>query len=1055
MSSSLTSGDFAAFYEEVHGYRPFAWQERLAAEAVDRLLRGERSDAVFPAVVDVPTGAGKTSLIDIAVFLLALDAHRDPQDRRVPRRLAFVIDRRVIVDQAHEHASLLARRLKDAEHGSIAHAVAAALRTYAPDREAAVAPLDVVALRGGTVRDDSWAKRPDTPTVICSTVDQVGSRLLFRGYGISSSMRPIQAGLLGSDTLFVLDEVHLSQPFAETLRALSSRYQHWAEEPVAPRWECVELSATPTNETAARFTLSTEDGDLEPDHNEVLVRRLNASKPTVLQPLKKRPTDAARAAAQFGRECASIVVPMLAERPGATLAVVVNRVAHAVATVDAIEAALHKGKVEADVMLITGRMRPHDRDELMDDLLDRVRTGRERSAEDVPLVVVATQCIEAGADFDFDGLVTECASIDALIQRFGRVDRDGRLHAAGVPSRNVIVATADAVESGAEDPLYGSAVATTWMALQELGSADFGLNALPPGLRSDPSLRPEARHAPHLFPAHLDAWVQTSPKPTPDPPISDWLHGIIAHQLDVTVVWREDLSDRLLAVANDDTDPHGARAMEAIRSLLSIAPPGALESMALPITAVRRWLANREASPVSDVDGASEVETPPDRFREPERLVVRYDGDGTEVIEPKQVRPGDVLVVPCAYGGIGRRSWDPSSTVAVDDLSDEAQRVQRGRVVLRLTPTGLDGGSVERPAQPDNSAGDGLDDVDPTAFTPLPDPAEDEAQDLPSLVQQWLGENVDRFDGARRTAAELLLAAGRTLTIEPVWLPGPGSSDQWREYFLLARSKPLTTSERSRFASEEGRVVDRMPDSDIADSDPDTSSFTSVEVPLDRHLDGVGEWAERLATNCGVPPELVSDLALAGRLHDLGKADPRFQRMLRNGDPRWATDQPLAKSALPAMAYQARRRAQELSGYPSGTRHEVMSLALIESQEDLRSVAHDWDLVCHLVASHHGRCRPFAPPVLDPSPLEVDISVMGSDLRASTDHGLDRLDRGVPDRFWRLVRRYGWFRLAWFEAILRLADHRQSEAEQRTARSGDEQAGDNERRSVQEVSHVS
>src|SRR5690606_23651333 len=159
----------------------------------------------------------KTACLDIAVWTLAKQAGE--KQRITPRRIWFVVDRRIVVDEAHDRAEKIAAALESSTSPAV-DAVAdrlLGLRGLPNRRER---PLAVGRLRGGVLRDDRWARIPSQAAIITSTVDQLGSRLLFRGYGHSALAAPIFAGLAGNDSLILLDEAHCAQPFLQTLRAV-------------------------------------------------------------------------------------------------------------------------------------------------------------------------------------------------------------------------------------------------------------------------------------------------------------------------------------------------------------------------------------------------------------------------------------------------------------------------------------------------------------------------------------------------------------------------------------------------------------------------------------------------------------------------------------------------------------------------------------------------------------------------------------------------------------------------------------------------------------------
>jgi CRISPR-associated endonuclease/helicase Cas3 len=385
--------DFTGFCEAVHGYEPFPWQRRLAREVAEH---------GWPGVLDLPTAAGKTSTLDVALFTLALQAEGDPRTRL---RVFFIIDRRLVVDQAAQHARKLKVALEDDKAHPLVKEVARRLLKYGGP-----GPLHVAALRGGMYREDSWARALNQPTVCVSTVDQVGSRLLFRGYGLSEYRRPVHAALVGNDALFLIDEAHLSRPLLETLQAVQ-KYRGWAERPITLPFAVVEMSATPRNE-GKRFTLAPEDRK-----HPTLKKRLEAPKPASLQ----EPAQLEGEAVKRARE-------VIQQGMAGVVGVVVNRVSSARSVFEEL-----RTDDQADAVLLTGRIRPWDRERLLGTWLDRMKVGRPRHPANKPLVVVATQTVEVGADLDFDFLITEAAPLSSLRQRFGRLDRLGDFwHGRGV-----------------------------------------------------------------------------------------------------------------------------------------------------------------------------------------------------------------------------------------------------------------------------------------------------------------------------------------------------------------------------------------------------------------------------------------------------------------------------------------------------------------------------------------------------------------------------------------------------------------------------------------------
>lgn len=915
---------------------PFPWQEEL----LRRFMSGqiERS-------LDIPTGLGKTAVMAIWLVARACGA-------AVPRRLAYIVDRRAVVDQATE----VAVRLRGYVAGNAEISAALSLRNRS---------LPISTLRGQHVDNREWLEDPSSPAIIVGTVDMIGSRLLFEGYAASRKMRPYHAGLLGADTLAVLDEAHLVPPFEKLLEAFAVDGEAFGSRSDAPRalvppFRLLSLSAT--GRDLNQHSLGLQEADLV---HLVVCRRLGASKRVC-----KKSLDGQRALAD---ELAADAWSLSNDGALPTRCIVfTDRRTDAAAAKKSIEKLAAGDRqagvdaVEVDIELLVGGRRVFERQEAARRLASLGFIAGGTAARARPAFVIATSAGEVGIDLDADHMVSDLVAWERMVQRLGRVHRrgdprsDGGRHVANVivvvePEPKPTAAVKRAMEKphGERSEADAKRVAAHQALIERVRALERPLDLLPqhedggcdasPGAlrklsqraREDADVRgvldaatTPAPLRPAVSRPLVDAWSMTSLREhTGRPKIDPWLRGWVDDDPQTAILWRVHLP-----VWQGGAASGTALRRREVETFFEAAPPHASELLETETFRVVDWLTVRAKS-----------------LAESSRFAA-------QPTDPALLGSGDVAAFVLS------RSGDMRSALTLKELDAEDKDRQENlfrslagtMLVLDARIAGLRDGLLDT-----DEAG-----VPRTADDGKPWLAGDDGDDAGAPMAPVVRFRVRAVDASEPTLADAL----------------------WRERTRVAVGH-----------SEEGEAVRWL----IVDKwrhDAATEEDRSMGRP--QRLDEHGRWTEdrarALAGRLDLPEEYKAMLAVAARLHDEGKQARGWQRAFN----------------APADAVYAKTRGPMNTALLDGYRHEFGSLPIAAADPGFRELpAELQELALHLIAAHHG----FARPVIGMSGCE-DAPPSALEARA----------REVALRFARLQARWGPWGLAWWEALLRAADSQAS-----------------------------
>lgn len=647
---------------------PFPWQLAL----LDLFLDGTTTHAI-----DIPTGLGKTAVM--AIWLVARAA-----GAAVPRRLVYVVDRRAVVDQATQAAEDL-RAFVGGDRGL--------QQSLGLD-----GALPISTLRGKHLDNRQWLADPSVPAVVLGTVDMVGSRLLFQGYGVSRKMRPYHAGLLGTDSLVVLDEAHLVPPFERLLETIASGRDADGRSLLAddgyqiliPSFRLLSLSATGRGHANS---LQLSDADRA---HPIVARRLAAVKELSLvdevssRALAESLADEAWSLTAAGQEPKRCIV-------------FCNRRDDATKVEEALRERRKKSGISRiDVELFVGGRRLYERDRAAEWLESRGFIAGSTGRPEVATFVIATSAGEVGVDLDADEMACDLVAWERMVQRLGRVNRRGdgaaRVRIVPVDAEDTVVKQGlDAVRSllnelplaasGARDGSPGAIAALKARSMEDTRLVELIAKASTP-----PDLHPP------LTRATLEAWSMTSlDEHAGRPDVSPWLRGWLEDDdPQTTVVWRRHLP------VTDDGQLLGANDLEAFREA---ADPHLAERLEAETWRVLEWLDKRALAVGKRTEGPSE------------------EMEGAEGQRPLQA--SDTIAI--IFGEAGKARALTCRDLLRKDERDTVDRALRGALLLvdeRLG--GLFGGllSVESDLASDVSMIDAEERVVPFRVRRITDPEE-------------------------------------------------------------------------------------------------------------------------------------------------------------------------------------------------------------------------------------------------------------------------------------------------------------------------------------------